>query len=136
VNQLLLDLARSQAPTLSNFAAGYNSELLALLTAWLQGTAPERCVYLWGVPGSGKSHLLRAVDAAASAKGEVSAYVADSAALAECLSSPLAWLAVDDVQMLGGEGEVMLFSVLEPPRPSTSSFGQGYLASMNYYARI
>jgi len=112
VNQLLLDLARPQPQTLNNFAAGHNSELLALLTAWLQGTTAERCVYLWGVPGSGKSHLLRAVDAAATAKGEVSAYVADKAALAECLSSPLGWLAVDDVQMLGADGEVMLFSLL------------------------
>jgi DnaA family protein len=57
VNQLLLDLARPQPQTLNNFAAGHNSELLALLTAWLQGTTAERCVYLWGVPGSGKSHL-------------------------------------------------------------------------------
>jgi DnaA family protein len=112
VNQLLLDLARPQPPTLNNFAAGHNSELLALLAAWLQGTTSERCVYLWGAPGSGKSHLLRAVDAAACAKGEMSAYVANSAALAQCTSSPLAWLAVDDVHMLGAEGEVLLFSLL------------------------
>ena len=112
MNQLLLDLARPQPPTLNNFAAGHNGELLALLSAWLQGTTSERCVYLWGVPGSGKSHLLRALAAAASAKGEMSAYVANSDALAQFLSSPPAWLAVDDVQMLGAEGEVMLFSLL------------------------
>jgi DnaA-homolog protein len=112
VNQLLLDLARPQLPTLSNFAVGHNSELLTLLAAWLQGTTSERCVYLWGVPGSGKSHLLRSVDAAASARGEMSAYVANSDALVQCLSSPLARLAVDDVQMLGAEGEAMLFSLL------------------------
>jgi len=64
------------------------------------------------VPSATVHDGLAAVDAAATAKGEVSAYVADKAALAECLSSPLGWLAVDDVQMLGAEGEVMLFSLL------------------------
>ena len=112
MNQLLLDLAQPPPPALENFAPGRNGELLALLAAWLHGTATERCVYLWGAPGSGKSHLLRAVAAAVAARGEVSIYVATKATLGQYLSSPAAWLAVDDVQLLGAEGEAALFTLL------------------------
>jgi DnaA family protein len=58
--QLALGLSPPPQPTLDNFVAGSNAELLARLRALVAGTLGERVVYLWGEAGSGRSHLLRA----------------------------------------------------------------------------
>jgi DnaA family protein len=58
MQQLLLELAPPEAPTLANFFAGRNAQAVAALREALAGG--ERCIYLWGEPGSGKTHLLRA----------------------------------------------------------------------------
>jgi hypothetical protein len=60
MQQLLLHLSEAPAQTLENFVPGSNAEVLAVLHAWLAGVVEERCVYLWGPIGCGKSHLLRA----------------------------------------------------------------------------
>ncbi len=72
--QLLLNIAPDWAPTLDNFVAGRNVELLSALRHALAGTANERCFYLWGEGGSGKSHLLQAVVEQARALGKPAAY--------------------------------------------------------------
>ena len=77
LNQLTLDLGAPPPPTFDNFVAGDNLEALAslrrLLTA--SGCHPDhnepardigsatgsRFVYLWGLPASGRSHLLHAL---------------------------------------------------------------------------
>jgi DnaA family protein len=112
VRQLLLDLTQPPAPTLENFAPGRNGELLALLVRWLKGATQERCVYLWGVPGSGKSHLLRGVAAAVAAQGGAVSYGATGSAVVQWLPAPVPWLVVDDVERLGSEGEAALFTLL------------------------
>ena len=56
--QLVLELTDPPAPTLANYFAGRNGAALAAVQAALSGT--ERFVYLWGAPGAGKTHLLRA----------------------------------------------------------------------------
>jgi DnaA family protein len=59
MRQLLLDFTPAPAPTFENFVPGRNAEALAVLRAAL--AAPrERVIYLWGEPGAGKTHLLRA----------------------------------------------------------------------------
>ncbi len=63
MHQLPLDLRRIEAPTLANFVAGRNAEALARLRR-LPGEAAQggsALVYLWGEPGCGKTHLLRAL---------------------------------------------------------------------------
>jgi len=112
VRQLLLELALPAAPTLDNFAPGRNAELLAWLSRWLDGAAAESCVYLWAAPGAGKSHLLRAVTAAAATCGGTAGYAATGSVLAQYESSPPTWLAVDDVHLLGAQGEALLFTLL------------------------
>lgn len=57
--QLLLALAAPPAPAFDNFVTGRNAALVAALRAFAH-SAPDRCVYLWGTPGSGRSHLLEA----------------------------------------------------------------------------
>ena len=60
MKQLLLDIAADVPPTLDNFLPGRNAELLHALKTILQGGVGERFIYIWGEPGSGRSHLLSA----------------------------------------------------------------------------
>jgi DnaA family protein len=61
MSQLALDLLAEAAPTLDNFVAGRNLECLGCLRAIASGERARQLVYLWGAPGSGRSHLLRAL---------------------------------------------------------------------------
>jgi DnaA family protein len=58
--QLALPISPAPEPTLENFVPGANSELLACLRQLAAGRCAESVIYLWGEPGSGRSHLLRA----------------------------------------------------------------------------
>lgn len=64
MKQLLLNIQPPAEPGFDNFICGQNQEALASLHAVLQGSAPTRFMYLWGVSGSGKTHLLLAAQAA------------------------------------------------------------------------
>jgi DnaA family protein len=62
MRQLPLDLGAPQPQTLDSFVAGRNAEALHLLRRFAEGAdAADRFVYLWGEPGAGKTHLLRAL---------------------------------------------------------------------------
>lgn len=63
MQQLLLDIHPAARPTLENFIPGANIELLDHLRRWLAGETTETAFYLWGSPGSGKTHLLAALAA-------------------------------------------------------------------------
>ncbi|MDW8468973.1 MAG: DnaA/Hda family protein [Burkholderiales bacterium] len=67
MRQLALPLSPPGEPTLENFVPGANAELLARLRALLEGRLAESVLYLWGTPGSGRTHLLRACARAARA---------------------------------------------------------------------
>ena len=58
--QLPLNLVEPVPPTLDNFVVGANGDALAALRACRQGQGPQ-FIYLWGPPGSGRTHLLRAL---------------------------------------------------------------------------
>jgi DnaA family protein len=60
VEQLPLEISPPPEPSLDNFLAGANAEALARVRALAGGTLAEAIVYLWGEPGSGRTHLLRA----------------------------------------------------------------------------
>ena len=61
MQQLLLDIRPLAKPTLDNFIPGPNQELLGHIKRWLKGKAPDTALYIWGPPGSGKTHLLNAL---------------------------------------------------------------------------
>jgi DnaA family protein len=110
MRQLVLDLSRPPAPTLDNFAPGSNTEALAVLRAWLAQTLDERCVYLCGPSGSGKSHLLRALAQALQEAGRSVAQVGDGDL--ETLESGAmlpSVVVIDDVQHLCAAGQAALF---------------------------
>jgi DnaA-homolog protein len=60
MEQLPLEISPPPEPSFENFLAGANAEALASVQALARGALAEAIVYLWGAPGSGCSHLLRA----------------------------------------------------------------------------
>lgn len=78
----------------------------------LAGRQAERFVYLWGEPGSGKSHLLKSFVEAARGRGVSAVYVAPGEAMLS--HTDLAAhdvVAVDDVDRFGAESQIELFYV-------------------------
>jgi DnaA family protein len=116
--QLLLDLDPPPRPTFDNFVAGANAEAVAAVRRAIGDPAVavnDRFVYVWGEPGSGRSHLLRAaceevggryVDAAQANADEIKAVVAAQVPL----------LAVDDVERLGPTAQEALFHAINALR--------------------
>jgi len=121
--QLVLDLLPAPAPTLENFVTGGNGAALDALRHCTGG----RAIYLWGAPGSGRTHLLRALGQAPAA-GYIgapgSAARINAIALAESAAPRL--IAIDDVDLLDEDGQAALFSLYNRWR-ETSSTAQAFV---------
>ena len=100
MQQLLLDIRPAARPTLDNFIPGPNQELLDHLKRWLKGEAADTAIYIWGPPGSGKTHLLNAL--AAEAGGLLWNGTAEITP-----DAPL--IAVDDVESLSESAQIDAF---------------------------
>ena len=109
LKQLAFDFSIATSPTLDNFVAGCNAELLATLRSIVSGERSECFVYLWGGVGSGRTHLLKATVAALARTG-VAVYRAGDGELSEDLRSAGA-VAIDDVDRLREDGQVALFNL-------------------------
>lgn len=126
--QLLLDLGLREALTLEDFEPGENQGALAQVRAAVAGGG----VFLWGPPGSGKSHLLQGACHAAGTAGRRAIYlplaqwVHRSAAVLEGISG-LDLLALDDVHAVAGrrDWETALFTLSDALRDA----GGGLLAA-------
>lgn len=99
MKQLLLDIQPPSPATLDNFIAGSNQEALHSLNMAIDGANEARFIYLWGAPGSGKSHLLQACNDLALAR-----------------NLPLS--VVDDVNTLDEEAQIELFNYFNQLRTS------------------
>lgn len=99
MKQLLLDIQPPSAPTLDNFIPGSNAEALHSLKMAIDGANEARFIYLWGAPGSGKSHLLQACHDLA-------------------LEHSLPLSVVDDVNTLDEEAQIELFNYFNQLRAS------------------
>jgi DnaA family protein len=63
MKQIALDIGLARGPTLSTFCAGPNEAALKHLQLWAGNpTRSPVPTYLWGHTGSGKTHLLKAVE--------------------------------------------------------------------------
>jgi DnaA family protein len=60
MRQLPLEISPPHEPRFDNYLAGANAEALASVRALAAGAFSEAVIYLWGEPGSGRTHLLRA----------------------------------------------------------------------------
>jgi DnaA family protein len=99
MSQMLLGIAPEWVPTLDNFVAGRNVELLAALRQ--AASAEVRAVYLWGEKGSGKSHLLQAMAAQSGDAHYAVSAVPEAASV----------VAVDDVEALDDAAQIALFEL-------------------------
>lgn len=104
MQQLPLDISPPEAPGFDNYIPGANAEALASVQALAAGTLRESIVYLWGEPGSGRSHLLQAAQRA----------------------NPALTVA-DDVQRLDADAQQALFVAINAAREG----GEGVLAAGN-----
>jgi DnaA family protein len=97
--------------------AGRNAELLHSLWAAADGSAGGCALFVWGTRGSGRSHLLQGLVAAARERNRSAAYVpcAESAPVNEALQR-LDCVAVDDVEGLADDGQVALFNLFNALR--------------------
>lgn len=114
MTQLLLDLQPEQSPTLENYVAGGNGELLSRL-AGLADRGSFDAVYVWGPDGCGKSHLLAAASAAAGLQ-RPTLLMAGAAVGGHIAVPPGALLAVDDVEALDEAAQIALFRVFNAAR--------------------
>lgn len=106
--QLILDLLPAPSPTLDNFVPGPNQAALDAL----RECPPGRAVYLWGAPGAGRSHLLKAVaagDQAYYASAQDAPHALKEIATAD--TPPWRLVAVDNVELLDDSGQSALFAL-------------------------
>jgi len=113
MRQLILDLLPENPPSLANFVPGGNVEALAALSGWLAPANRETSLLLWGEPGAGKTHLLRA-------SGDRYFDAAKTPDLAEtdALGDTRDCIAVDNVGALSGAGQIALFNLFNRLRAS------------------
>jgi len=119
MTQMLLGIAPDWIPTLDNFVAGQNAELLSGLAHALNGLQAAtsdkqggRAVYIWGEAGSGKSHLLQAAVNQARRLGFSAVYA--RAAVADMAQV----VALDDVDLLDAAAQIELFALYNRMRES------------------
>jgi DnaA family protein len=60
MEQLPLEISGPAPPSFENFVPGSNAEALERVRGLASGRLREAVIYLWGEPGSGRTHLLRA----------------------------------------------------------------------------
>ena len=123
--QLALNLRLRDASSFENYLVARNREAVERLQRAVQGLgsapqAPASWLYLWGEPGTGKTHLLEAACRAAQERGQSPLYVplaekADftTALLEDIEQVPL--VCVDDVDAIAGDAtwEAALFALYE-----------------------
>jgi DnaA-homolog protein len=110
--QLLLEILPAPVPSLDNTVVGANAAAIDAARA----LRPGRALYLWGPPGCGRSHLLRAVSfgkstfwAETSTPAADILAVANGAGLAE--SAQIELVAVDDVQNMVPDQQAAVFAL-------------------------
>jgi len=102
---------------------GRNDELHHRLRQLVADEGGERFVYLWGPPGSGRTHALRACEIEAARRGRAAMRWREGIDAGQV---PVhAVVLVDDVEQLSAEGQVSLFHLFNQLRDS----GQGAMVA-------
>jgi len=103
LHQLALPIQAPTPPTLDNFVCGRNNEALAALRTLASSPGAQTFMYLWGLKGSGKSHLLQGLSVAL---GQQTAFL------------PLFIDVQHDSDTLLGEETILLIDNVNLARPS------------------
>jgi len=126
--QTLLNLHDEPIPSLDSFVASANTQVLEMLRACPAG----RALYVWGAPGAGRSHLLRALANTPSARYVPASHAAatlhrimheadESADAADAEDATLSCIAVDDVHLLDAYAQAALFTLYNRWRATSAS---------------
>ena len=104
MKQLALDIGLATGPTLARFFAGPNEAALQHLRLAAgdgssQATRSPVPTYLWGEPGSGKTHLLKAVRQSLREQGASVGWLAPSVAEPPDFDDHWAAIVLDDVHL-------------------------------------
>jgi DnaA family protein len=110
--QFILDIGPLARPTLENFVVGRNRQVLGTLQSFRTLPPAERYIHLYGAPGSGRSHLLRAL-----AEAEGGRYIApgDDAKNWQ-FAEGVALFAIDDVHRTSEAEQGLLFMLINEAR--------------------
>lgn len=114
MTQLLLDLKPEQIPSFDNFVAGINAELVGRLRALTRASGFD-ILYVWGPPGSGRTHLLAATACAAEPQRPTH-LLAGGEVGAELPVAPGGLLIIDDIDRLSADGQQALFRAFNSAR--------------------
>lgn len=122
MKQLLLEINADIPPSFDTFVVGKNAELVQLLRLFFQhnpSSFGERAVYLWGEPGSGKTHLLRAL-----ANAPQSRYIdATIDGTSDIHFSPdINLYLVDNCQSFDEAGQIDLFNLFNQAKENKAFF--------------
>lgn len=116
MRQLVLELAPAPTPTLENFALGTNARAVAAVRELVSSrSAPLATLYLWGSPGSGRTHLLRAALSAADSAGLSGSYL-EPGSFDTAHIEPAPLIALDDVDRLGSDEQLAAFDLFNLQR--------------------
>ncbi len=110
MQQMLLDLGPPPAPTFDNFVASRSAAALAALRAVVAGQG-ERSLHLWGEPGCGRTHLLRALGAHSDAR-----YIACGSEGVPDFNETVRIWCVDDVELCDADNQIRLFNLINASR--------------------
>lgn len=111
MQQLILDMGLASSPSLDNFMSDAQGELLAHLRLWANN--PKRSpvpTYLWGDGGTGKTHLLRAVQAQAQAQGEWVGWLDASVRFPPAFDERWSMILMDDCHLYTAEQQAAAFN--------------------------
>ena len=111
MKQIALDIGLARGATLGNFFAGPNEAVLKHLQLWVG--SPTRSpvpTYLWGASGSGKTHLLKAVEESLREQGATAGWLDASMLEPPEFNENWAVVLLDDVHLYTAVQQHMAFN--------------------------
>ena len=111
MKQLPLDIGLARPPSFASFLAGPNEAAWKHLQLW--AGSPTRSpvpTYLWGAAGSGKTHLLKAVQESLREQGAATGWLDPSIAEPPAFDERWALVLMDDVHLYNAEQQHAAFN--------------------------
>ncbi len=109
--QFALELSLNDEPRLDNLIVGRNSEVLQHIYDLIEGRFNHTCLYLWGLGGAGKSHILRSL-----AVSDRARYLTARDFDHEVELDEYSWFLVDDVEIFSRVQQTHLFHLFNAVR--------------------